>query len=120
MDRTRTLRTPILKLTRAAGCAWRGRYLDFRGRQVARIILDPTASPAPRLSISFGAGNWSNAVESAWLSKVMWKTHVDVSLRLPTIPYRWVMRFRWLYPVYNAVNRFWFSLDGRYSKSVRS
>lgn len=100
------------QILKAERCAWRGRYLNLNGRQIARITLDPTGPYGPKLSVAFGFGNWSNVFDGL-ARKILWKTHIDFSFRLPHIPYRWVARFRCLLPLYRLSQRFWLSLDGR-------
>jgi hypothetical protein len=102
---------------KATGCAWRGRYLNLNGRQIARITVDPTASRGPTLSFGGGFGNFANDIQTPWLRRLVWITHVvDVRFRLPHVPYRWVCRFPRLLPAYRVSNGFWHGLDGRYQR----
>lgn len=87
-----------LKVSFAAGCAWRAIYLYLNERQIAHIGVDPNNGTRPQ---AFGG----IAIPKVW----------DKSFRvgLPTLRFKHPMS-----PVrskaYSLVHTFWHKVDGRY------
>ncbi len=93
-----------MKLLKAEGCAWRGRYL-YRdgGAQIARVVLDPHGGVRPSLTIAVG--------------------RLELRIPLPFVPWSWCSATRYARPVvwlYKLSQALYHNLDGRYGWAGRS
>jgi hypothetical protein len=83
-----------IEIKTAEGCAWRARYLYINGQQVAHVSIDPRDGTDPQCSGSLG--------------------RFSFRFRLPRIPWRMATRNTLFMHAYQASQRFWHGVDGRY------
>lgn len=96
-----------MKVIFAEKCAWRGIYLHRNnGRQIFRITVDPG------IGSSFGIPT----INIAFMGRQGFRCN------LPHIPWRWVMKgnySKFRTALYKLSQRFWFAVDGRYTRAYR-
>jgi hypothetical protein len=101
----------MFSVTTASECAWRGLYVYVRGRQLARVTLDPNNGTKPTLTVALPIG---------WYRSCTGEIHprlIAPRIPLPYIPWRWCMATGYARPVlavYKASQRLYHNLDGRY------
>lgn len=95
------------------GTCWRGVYFYLsdlqypnNGKQLGRLVLDPSTDYGPKITIAFPVGIYRSCAD------IYYPKLAVIRIPLP--------KLKWKYPasklylrLYQLSQRFWFSLDGR-------
>lgn len=109
----------------ARGCAWRALYYTGTSggekRVTAHVGIDPDPT-RPTLFLGLSTSPRGDRSTRRGGNRTSGRSH-SLRLRLPTIPWRWVMASGY-HPVvlaaYQATQRLWHGLDGRYGWGTAS